>query len=912
MKLITLYVGKRLDHVINFDDEGQGAETYIIEKGAGNAIELFSFYHLTNGTRSRSRRNNQSQEDNAVIFQCDEGQKEVYIQKFEVKIAETSNEQDFPQHGIDLTVYLSQNRENENIDWDNPDNLGLAFTHDTTNPLWALTYSGGNEDVLMIKVKFVLLNELNPNLKKDKEMYLCVAKPESICDALLDFGSEASQMALFGRNEQQRVDGICDLFDDMKELLAPKQDNSQGNHEEMQNAQSTTDSEGIGNSYVQEDPSNKYLFKSVFYTKRAFTDEEAGDTIPRYNEDGSLQKGIVEMLTTYKEAQDLLKTNDYFQIPNVKLSGFGGVDLPKVKVGGQDKQILNYKKGYFYRININHFILNILKKSPCPCVCLYVLMPNIYSQLEINRHLDWIRQDIKTIINNEKANLKEHIKAVEISAISESDASLLGVVNAIKSRNDAGVNAGKYIIIDAGKGTLDFSAIEYVRVPNDKFRSFYRSGIIGAGNALTYAYFYALLYDYLSLVLNDFEADKVRDFIHKLLTRGDIADIARLMQAVEQYKIHVNDYTPDNNIKGLENTAKEDSVGKIETTAVTQFIKNLVNNQSHTYKPLSEEAQKYVSNTIDQIVEEVCGSLSILKSMKNFGKADRVIFAGRGFRLKEFKDKMMKGLQNGELVDEELNYQRRNIALDEKNVCLYIRSSFEDGAYNNHMYSVPIVFSKENHSDGSTEEKDTVTTIQERLGFVKGGWFDNLIKQFHIGKLSVFSGKKKKGNGSTPIIVNSRESNYNRYHTPGKSEDNGLVYGYTCSVNINERLMIGGVKYDKIPHDTEISIFFTNKDILCRFTNEEGISEVTKLKENGVNLQTSPFLFGTLFPNISIDNVNDVKLPYTKEGEAPAQTPEPGNGDNGEKNQSNENKTNDKGGSEGNATQEAQRLAAEL
>ena len=122
-------------------------------------------------------------------------------------------------------------------------------------------------------------------------------------------------------------------------------------------------------------------------------------------------------------------------------------------------------------------------------------------------------------------------------------------------------------------------------------------------------------------------------------------------------------------------------------TTVTDFINKMIPQSTRTYKPLSDEAKQYVTNTINQIVDEVYASLSILKEM-DFGKADGIIFAGRGFAHPEFKKAMKQKLEDNDIADKELTYMRNDVAINQKSVCLYIRTAIQEGHYNNHMTSV--------------------------------------------------------------------------------------------------------------------------------------------------------------------------------------------------------------------------------
>lgn len=864
MKLITLFVGNRLDHVINFDpEEKQIVNTYVIKRD--ETTELFAFYHGVGGDAPLVKKKKKVNNGNEIVFQSNEGESTVHITSIEANITSIEADKASTQEitsietnkastkEISINIELSSADDATGLELKGLDAVGLKFDN-TDSSLWPITLDSYPQSPVLVKVTFNLSIGLH---KYTQHVHLCVAKVKEISDIVLDFGSEASQIGIFKREVQQQESDIRELFTEMKELLEPAASS---------NDKKTTPPPPeytLANSFVQRE-NNKNFFKSVFFAKKQLTNSEAGTCIPELDADGihAKENQVMRLLTTQNEAQELVKSKGYIQIPNVKITQFGGVKQPKI--GPDNDPILDYKDGYFYRASINLFILNALNKAKTPCVSLYVLMPNVYSQLSVFSHLQWIREDIQEILSKNE-RLRKRIKAVELSAISESDASLLGAIRVIEDKKNKAdtVDAGKYIIIDAGKGTLDFSAIRYETDPEPKVYSVYRSGIIGAGNALTYAYFFALLKDYMNQVLtNEPTDDELRSFIFenvlggsekgKKQGGGDMANLLKLMQAVEHYKIAIGTQgsNPNKSINPLTSNTKVADWHGVQMTALTDFVKKMVDVGTRRYKPLSESANQYVTKTINQIVDEVYDNLSILKSM-DYGKADGVIFAGRGFALPEFKNAMKLKLEREGIVDKEIEYISSSVSVNRKSVCLYIRTAIQEGQYNNHMTSVPIVLRKGNGKTKEREEKkDFFSRMQESLGF----------------------GKKKAENhvGQTVgdflrVIVDSREKA--AYHTPGSTDANGMVSGFLMEVINGDMLMIGGTKYRMTGINGSITVFFSGEKIFCRYRNDQDKVRVKELTEDGVNLQNSPFLFGTLFPNVDVDELADINLPFDLETE---------------------------------------------
>ena len=821
MKLITLFVGNKLDHVVNFDpEEEQIVETYIIKRE--EITDIFAFYHGIGGEAVISKKKRKLQDNgNEILFQSNDGESTVHIEKI-------SAEEDTTAHEITINVELTNDKDVTEMELSGLEDAGLEF-YSNDPALWTMTLESESKEPVMVKLIFLL--KIGKRSYK-QHLQLCVAKEKDISDVVLDFGSEASQMGIFKRGAPQTRSDIRELFTEMESLLS------------MATPVSGTIPATLSDSYVQRDK-DRHFFKSVFFAKKKFTDAEAGTPIPELDATGMHVKEnkVIKMLTTQMQAQNLVKKEGFIQIPNVKITQFGGVLLPSV--GPDNVSIHNYQNDYFYRASINHFVLDALKNAATPCISLYVLMPNVYSVISIINHLRWIRQDMLDILDK-NPTLAEKIKAVELSAISESDASLLGAIRVIEDNNqtDEIVEAGKYIIIDAGKGTLDYSAIKYETDPSPKVYSIYRSGIIGAGNALTYAYLFALLRDYMDMTVSNIPTeDDLQSFIYEnVLGRtsagiskggGDIANLLKLTEAVERYKILANSdgRRADNGIDPLSNKGKHANWRDVEMTTVTNFVNKMIPDETRTYKPLSEGAKQYVTKTINQLVDQVYGSLKILKSM-DYGKADGVIFAGRGFALPEFKEALKRKLEENGIADEELTYMRNGITVNQKNVCLYIRTAIQKGHYNNHMTSVPIVMRKSYQAMNIEGKKDMFTKLQEKFGF---------------GIKKADSDIVQKGVDFLKVILDSREG---AYHTPGNTEANGMVNGFKSDIVNGDSLMIGGTKYNIAGINGDITIFFTGEKIFYRFIDNHGRMRVNELTEDRVDAKSSPFLFGTLFPNV--------------------------------------------------------------
>jgi len=241
---------------------------------------------------------------------------------------------------------------------------------------------------------------------------------------------------------------------------------------------------------------------------------------------------------------------------------------------------------------------------------LVILMPNVYYQKKVYSVIKNLYNDFNKIITNQKYS---QYGGIEIQMISESDAAFVGTKNdeSVK-RIDA--SNGYFLVIDAGKGTTDFSILKQ-QSNFSKFDSVYRAGIPASGHILTYS-FYEAIRDFLNskgITLND-----------KLLS-ADRASLLKFMECIEVFKTKFEEHTSKvipNGLKGDENLEQ-----------IIVFLNTLITNNIRV--PNSEEK---VNKKIEELVEKIKVSIaSGVKSFSNSQKFEQVLLTGRGFLFEKFK-----------------------------------------------------------------------------------------------------------------------------------------------------------------------------------------------------------------------------------------------------------------------------------
>lgn len=883
MKLITLSIDHRVSHVVDFDHSSDmPADTYIITKG--NDTPLLAFYHddaqvpLSGGDRddefpqpssgARLRACQANGTDIAsIVLQTSQAQSVAFIKSIGCK----KNDDGSMELHIMLTTESTPLQ---------PIQPPVSFSHQEQGDLWEIALCDLPDEASMINVTLTLCE---PDCEPvDRVLQLCVAPPADIADVVLDFGSEASQMALFDQHPMD-IDGIQPIFSDMKELLAD----------------ANTDER-----FVQQDTRDPNLFKSLFYVRTQV--DAAATPVPtfipatfRIQDDPNLS-----MMTTESEVQRLLQDHEYIQMPNVKVSGFGGVREPRV--GG--KPVSKFRDGFFYRATINRFILNAFVRATADvvghaseravpplvgpaseranaegpaseraigrqcCVRLNVLMPNVYTHSDVQNRLKWLKEDIAVMLSASSHT----VRCCEIIVISESDASFLGALDLLTHPDSPRPLApGRYLVMDAGKGTLDFSIVEY---RNGEVMSCFRSGIIGAGNAMSYAYMLGLLSDFLTerTMARLVRDEDLQEWVFtKILLQDPASDAvarlrtSRLTEAIDRYKIAVGEGQADYTLVTAAGQAAQRATAfsQLDLEAFLSYVEQTM--QGTRFKPLSKGAQKYVDAMARRIAADAARSLSIARTQE-FTKEENglkgVFFAGRAFRDKPLKIAIFNRLKADGIVQQELEYlDEDHYAFNQKNICLYIRSHLQRGVTSTRMLSTPYARVRRQQQDAEEKHSDGGGI----LGAIGRGW-SRLTRH-------------------APEVINTLSDAFTGYDTDDDTFQynyvaamapvNGMVYGYDLIINDIQQdwILIGGTYY-RPTGSGHLKLFYSDDRIYVRSEDaplDAHSSSATKelLPDDTANMYFPSLIFATLFPYIDTHTGEMSKVFIPKADTLPASSP---------------------------------------
>jgi hypothetical protein len=821
MKLLTLYIDRRLDYVIDFDcrEEYTDVLGQFVVEAEDDDIPLLSFYS-----------SDKISYNNGLILQ-DSKERIAYIK--EISAIQTLLEDKQKAETIQVDIHLTTAKTNYEDKALNE--RYLKFQEESDKKKWTLTYHRSLQIEYALIDVFIHLYDENEVRTRNVKLY--VSGADRIADVVLDFGSEASQMTTFKRDEAQNVNGIMPLIEDMNRLYGGESDYK---------------------NYLQYDESEKGLYKSIFFAKKEWTREDGNNCTASILLDEESNKPIVDakvLVLTSKDRKEEIR-HTYLNLPNVKIINFGGVREPSILYNGSSKRISDFKNNFFYRRCINHFIFNALNsistEDDISFVTLYLLMPNIYSYNKIFDNLYWVSIDIQEMLE-----YFPRIKGVEVSMISESDASLLGAICSM--RNEA-LSDGNYLVLDAGKGTLDFSVLQVSSEPHLIYKNLYRSGIVGAGNAISYAYLLAILDHFYYLNTGQHPtASNLREYIYynvlgaseesRANQGGDAFYLKELMEAVDDYKIAVGEKRGIQ-IKEESLTNNLEDIKDVQLSTLVDYIKGLVKDE--TYQLLSEEELQYVDKTILLIVESVTSKLATMKN-KTFTSINDVIFAGRGFEYQPLKKCMINQLRARNIIDKDTNeitVANTASAATPKIICLYLSEALINGQYNNRMIVVPAVAK--------------ARIINERKPSTKsnGSYLKRIWRRL-CGDCTSENGQEIQESEKERLTLdfqNLINIVCNDIYYPGEDSSlNGMVKGFSVPISSSRDLLIVGSTTYKLG----ISIngearFFYGEDKL--FLRDEYKHEVHELKL-GVDLETSSLVFASLFPACNPHSKEQIFIP---------------------------------------------------
>jgi len=725
---------------------------------------------------------------------------------------------------------------------------GKALSDETGScPLFAfyegvLTYNNIHpEHVSNIEV-LVKIQEGSISYSACRTIFLSPAK--QVDDVILDFGSEATQLSISNRGAINNVKNLVPLFKMMWNEL--------GKNNKIEDTEIC----------MQRDATDVNLYRSRFFVKKkidlSVLQNTKASSDPKKND-------LIKLLTLSKEGESLKE--NYIPLPNTKIASFGGVSIDTVDIEtDQDETIelaiTNVDNNFFYRSSINAFLRKavneISKKNKLEkeslnkirLVSFHILMPNVYDYCKIHEMLEILKKDLLDIIKD----VNSDIIGFDLTAVSESDASLLGNVALSKPEE---FPAGRYLILDAGRGTLDFSIVKH---DNETellpFQNLYRDGIIGAGNALTYAMLLVILEGIVSSESAGIDHTKeIQEYIFSNILGldetgkknggGDSAKLVELMELVDKYKIMYSDFLSNNTPYSTQGLTISNSFKELRLEGLVKKIRDIVENGTYI-----EDSEKYLERSMRQLVDAVIGRLNDRFAKDgDTNKPNFVVFAGRGFMFKPFKEMMEKSLTKCFPDIEKKHFSANENNVSDKNVCLVIANYLKDGDYDTRLLGRPYMLHSKGFEKRNMKREDNKEKNKDSLR--------SKIKRLFSGISNAVGDNSESFDDIVEVSINKKGLKGYRAH-----EDMELVdfnKGVCLRADYkNDQILIGNIRH-KLPSSIKLrrdfDLFFANGLIWVR--PDDGIAVQL---DRGIDFGGNR-IFESLFPYVNVTHSEKVAIP---------------------------------------------------
>lgn len=460
-----------------------------------------------------------------------------------------------------------------------------------------------NEPVFVIIISY----KFEGKVYEDSAKIYLYTDDQQLTSAALDFGSEASQIRFADNDANNSI---------INTLLSFQEGTKYSENEVFWQGKSG-------------DP----LFKSVFFIHKNPDTTKYAAKPPV----GS-PKAFVQPLLKSSTSSDTYKSLEI--LPNLKLIEIGNGliafnnaaikfdEESNIETGGIPNLSSRPLRESILRIILNNFLHCMLydigrSKQKEKFLRLVLMVPNVYYQSKIYSLVRGLYEDFATI---QAGNNYPTCKGIEVQVVSESDAAFFGVRHTRKDFKNE--KDGYSLIIDAGKGTTDYSILQQHECFAD-YSSLYRDGIPASGNVLTYAFYEAL---------NAFMLKHEIDLI-PLLRTAQNSELLLFMDRLEQLK---KDYAPTSD--------------PFDTPQKTN-IKNLSN--LITYLSMQVRSRRQIPECkayVDRKVRLLCNSLE--RSMDYFMETKsirffQVLLTGRGFLFEPYKKAVIEMLRKKKWIENE-------------------------------------------------------------------------------------------------------------------------------------------------------------------------------------------------------------------------------------------------------------------
>lgn len=516
--------------------------------------------------------------------------------------------------------------------------------------------------------------------------------------------------------------------------------------------------------YDQQDDDSE-LFRSIFFKKDNSVMSENFETLqPNKHDD------FINFITKRTRPSGE-------RIPNVKISFLTGRQLE-----GTDRSRLHV--GIIMRF-LHEAVKSIIEmqhnalrdKSINTAIRFTVLLPNVMPQTSVSKLISRLQclansEEFRKIYEDDIT-----IPYIQISSCSESDASFLNRMNSV------GLHRGdRCLTIDIGKGTTDFSITRYLDAHNAT--SIFRSGFVGAGNAISYAIFE----NYVKVLAGD----RKKDIVKKVLD-AEPALLYDLDNLVEEIK------------RNWSGDITDAPTGRIDANATVEVVLDRI----RANKKIGDKSG-YVQNMAVVIADNILSRLPNLK-------INKIIISGRAFQFKILREVLEKKL-NEKFRGVKCIYNQQSA----KSGCLFGASSNIRLSLSSAMVGLPLVVDATEISDSDPKEviKEVAKSIDSESNIVKSvvsknpqvssfmSWIAK-VKDIFSNPDEEYSYGKSSNNTTIPDDAKELMSKGKEY---ARINSNSLI-------SISGRFYVPSDQYVIDDNDKPFSLYFDGREFWLRHRN---------------------------------------------------------------------------------------------
>ena len=643
-----------------------------------------------------------------------------------------------------------------------------------------------------------------------------------IYDVVIDFGSEASQVVYHRRQKStnfRRMELVGNLLDYYYGHLK-----GQGLHQQ-------TD--------------DKELYRSAFFIKKEGSVFDPTDPPGKQGD-----KELLNLLTARANTDTLSEQN--MLVSNLKLAHLGAYNFTikfqdsQSNAFGVLQQNFSNAAVRLQQAVINYFLQTVLeeirrstRENRPIYLAVRLLVPNVFEQNKLAKIIYGTQQGLEQIAAK---NPTFQLKGVEVSTLSESDASFLGYKREKDQEakySQSYFEAGKrYLVIDVGKGTTDFSILQ-IHAETKQLASLYRSGFIGAGNVLSYAFV-----DTVLTALVGKNTEKRQRVLFNIVKRSDVSTKMRFMEVIEQFKIN---YNPQGKYRKIEDfiSDRETLVRQISNPkedaldAITQLLETI-----HQQQNSIQDEFGIVIDTVNDLASRIHRQVSQSGAFRDAEtqevKVAKLILTGRGFKFEPLTKaiKQIFGI-------------RAETAEELKKICLQGAFSSEAINYESNLVGYPEVYQLFGTVGQQSKQIDKGNGVVINVPIYQRlkGMLDTLNQRLDLfGDDHIISKITVQDKPTTMELLPVVKTEEEDFLLRGKS-----FYQYTKAEKV---VSICGLDYRR--HNAEgqtVNVFYTGEDFLIR-----GAKTASLLQIPSEFFKTNHLVVQTLFPFVELSQSSEIPV----------------------------------------------------